>query len=130
MTTSKDLPSSGYSIVKIYSTAAELRSVRRSDELPERPSLSVGWDWHLARSEESFEVRLTVGVHAHRERPYTATVDVVGRFKKSGDTASVSLDTFARVHAVAILLPYAREFLTQLTSRTLSGAYYLPALNV
>jgi hypothetical protein len=39
------------------------------------------------------------------------------------------MERFAALHAVAILLPYARQYLTNLTVNTLAGAYYLPAVN-
>jgi preprotein translocase subunit SecB len=55
---------------------------------------------------------------------------VIGLFRKVAEVPKVSLTEFVTLQAVAILLPYLRQFLTSLTINALAGPYYLPTLNV
>lgn len=124
------LPLSGYSIVRVVMTTAELKIREPEGENEQgKTDVNFGWDWR--RAEKSlFDVRLTLSIDPSPGRPYYAAVDAIGRFRQVGDTPSLSVEDFASLQAVAILLPYVRQHLTALTANTPSGPYYLPSVNV
>jgi preprotein translocase subunit SecB len=124
------LPLSGYSIVSVYLTTAELRPKEPADTNATEPPVTFGWDWRRTTDKSVFEVRLTLALEPVKERPYATAVDAVGRFRQIGDSPSPRVEDFASLQAVAILLPYAREHLTSLTAKTKAGPYYLPSVNV
>jgi len=131
MTEEQSLPLSGYAIVKVYSTTAELKPKPPANPEVTEPVVNFGWDWRRGGTDKSvFEVRITLAMEPAKERPYYAAVDAVGRFRQIGDSSELPMEKFVALQAVAILLPYARQHLTNLTVNTFPGAYYLPSLNV
>ncbi len=129
MSTSTTMPPSGYAILKVYVTALSLTSMDLEDLPSTAPNGGFGWDWRYV-SPTKFEVKITVVLEADKSRPYRATTTLVGRFRQLGDSQTVSLDDFVSLQAVAILLPYARQYLANMTINTATGAYHLPTVNV
>jgi len=126
--TERELPTSGYALVKIYTPAMEMRH-REAGERSEHDQVSFGWDWRVTK-DEFFEVRITVAVEPHPARRDHASVALVGVFRQVGDKASLSREEFVSLQAVAILLPYARQILSSLTAYSADRPFYLPTLNV
>lgn len=120
---------SGYAVVKVYSTDQELRHKSADGDASNHDALKFGWDWRWVAG-RLFEVRITVSVEPSKTRSDYVSVNAIGRFRQVDGTPSISIEQFVRVQAVAILLPYARQYITALTSNAFSGAYYLPTLNV
>lgn len=120
---------SGYAIERVYTTHQELRQKARTEIAAEGGAMTFGWDWRWLKR-PVFEVRILVGIEATVERPEAITTNVVGRFSQVGDGPSIAIEKFVRLQAVAILLPYARQFLSSLSANSQHGAYYLPTLNV
>jgi len=122
------LPLSGYTIAKIYATTQELR---HKDAAPgaSQDVISFLWDWRPV-DDSTFEVRIVVSVEPSEARDTFISTDVVGRFRRMTDAPRVSQQDFVSLQAVALLLPYARQYLSNLTVNSVHGAYYLPAVNV
>jgi preprotein translocase subunit SecB len=122
-------PLSGYAIERVYMLEQSLKTISRNQlPLPKESDVSFGWDWrHLKPG--VFEVKLILGLEPDTSHPFTAWVTTVGTFQVSG-SPKVPVEEFVRLQAVAILLPYARQYLANLTVNTLSGACHLPSLDV
>jgi preprotein translocase subunit SecB len=131
MTTQKGLPLSGYSIEKIYVQHQVLEDKRAGPER-EHGQVGLGWDWRFlpTNPEPRFEVRLRVSVEPSAERDDYVSVSLVGRFKIEVPSPTVPLKDFVRFQAVAIMMPYARQHISALTSASYYGTYYLPSINV
>ena len=127
MSDTRDLPLSGYALIAVYTPVQELRH-KDPGEPDTYGAMNLAWDWRFL-DESVFEVRIAISIEPSRERSDFVSVHVAGRFRKVGDP-TLELSDFVRIQAVAILLPYARQALSSLTSSTLSGAYYLPPINV
>lgn len=128
MSDKKELPLSGYSLVGVYPTMQEMRQKDPAAD-KEQGGVTFGWDWRLTSDEDLFEVQLNIAVEPTKERDDYAAVSVVGRFRKLG-VPSLELAQFVQLQAVAILLPFVRQTLSNLTVMTFHGAYYLPPVNV
>ena len=127
MSTTKGIPLSGYAIREVYATrmSYQLRSASESGATSGEDEF--GWDWRVV-SDAEFEVRITVTVGAP-SHPLTADATVVGRFARSG-APTVGMEEFASLQAVAILLPYARQYLAAVTTNAPTGTFHLPTVNV
>lgn len=125
--TQKDLPVSGYTILAVYTTTQELKPVA-PEKLTEQEQVAVSWDWRWLER-RVLEVRLGIRVD-DRNRGAHFSSDCVGRFHQVEDTPAVDLEEFVSLQAVAMLLPYLRQYLSLLTLNTLAGSYLLPSLNV
>jgi preprotein translocase subunit SecB len=68
-------------------------------------------------------------VSSSKEHSDSAGVTIAGTFRAL-DQVPVPLGEFVRVHGPAILLPYAREMISQLTSRGPFGQFLLAPINV
>lgn len=130
MKQAREVPLSGYTIEKIYTYHQLLRHKEPGDE-GTHGQIDVGWDWRLLPYEElTFEVRLSLTVEPTPDRDDQLAVGIVGRFRKVTDEPSVPLLDFVRIQAPAILLPYARQALSELSVNSYYGTYYLPPINV
>jgi preprotein translocase subunit SecB len=123
------LPQSGYQLEKLY--ASDLHLVVKSVEAESAPAGQVifGWDWELLEA-SMFEVRLKLGLDPTPDRLEEVRLTLSGRFRMSAAAPSVTLTDFVKLHAVAILFPYARELLSHVTARGFYGPMLLPALNI
>lgn len=129
MTTSKTFPASGYAILKVYTSAQSLE-VKDIDTLPIGTlDVKFGWDWRYVAA-DTFEVKVSIVLEPEKSRPFSASTTVVGVFRRVGDSHKVTLRNFVGLQAVAILLPYARQYIANLTVNTMTGAFNLPTVNV
>jgi preprotein translocase subunit SecB len=129
MTEPGKLPTSGYTFDRVYANHQSLRVVSPSGELPpEQPAL-FGWEWRQLEGSH-FEVTVQFGLDPSAHRPEEIRVTMNGRFAPVGEKQEVSLDTFVRYHAPAILMPFIREVVSGLTARGFFGALVLPPINV
>ena len=130
MSETKQMPTTGFALDRIYFAEQSLRLVQPTPELPEtEPAMSFGWDWRIV-GPHSFEVILQVQVGPTRARPEQAGVVLCGAFSVMGPNPSVGTLDFVKAQGPAILFPYLREGLTSLTSRGAHGPAYMAPVNV
>ncbi len=126
-----ELPESGYAVKQVY---AGEQVVQPRDPSSDKDSgnATFGWDWRYVpdSAQKEFEVILSLSIHPNVARPEFVRVSAVGRFEVVGKSPAVSLDDFVGAQAVAILLPYARQFISNLTANSPLGCFYLPTINV
>lgn len=125
---------SGYFIDRVYVLRQNHEILLDRDSLPDgEPSVVFGWDWQIDEEEPAFfNVAVTLGIEGSKERPENAQVALVGRFQlgEKGAAHSIDFDHFVRTNAPAILFPYARSVLANLTLQGLLGVYHFPPMNV
>ncbi|MGI9077184.1 MAG: protein-export chaperone SecB [Gemmatimonadaceae bacterium] len=125
---------SGYFIDRVYVLRQSHEILQDRAALPDgEPSVLFGWDWHIDEEEPAFfHVAVTLGIEGSKERPENAEVWLVGRFQlgEKGAPHSIDFDHFVRTNAPAILFPYARSVLANLTLQGLLGVYHFPPMNV
>jgi preprotein translocase subunit SecB len=123
------LPTTGYSIVRIY-------AVRQAQELVDTTSLpadaetrdvSFAWDWRI--TERQFEVLLGVTIGPSRTCGERLVYHAVGTFDVADENPTVPLEDFVSQNAIATLLPFIREGLAHLSGRGPFDTYYLPPIN-
>jgi preprotein translocase subunit SecB len=92
--------------------------------------IGFAWDWQIVGA-RAFQVMIKLEtLRAIKFREQT-TVQLVGTFEATpGAELSVQFQDFVRSHAPAILLPYAREVVSSITSRGPLNTLYVPPLNV
>lgn len=122
-------PGTGYSLQSIHTTRASYQSARETSETPEERELAFRWDWRL-QGERGFEVLLGATVGPMRGRPDAMEAVVVGTFSIVGEVQSIDLRRFVSLNAPALLMPYLREVLTNLSAHGPHGPFILPPINV
>ncbi len=82
--------------------------------------------------ESPFSVRLSVECEpdAESNQPFRIKVSYVAEFFLDGDWTDETREVYARANCAAILFPYLRQTLTDLTSRGVGGPLTLPVLNL
>lgn len=128
----QDLPTPGYRLLDL-SAALQRYSILDPEDpesnLQEAPSLRLVWDWKLT-DDQQFEVFVGVWLIGTKEEPQEVEVRMVGTFTVDGEVQDLELRDFVHTSAPAIMMPYVRDKVTQLTSDGPFGAYYLPIVNV
>jgi preprotein translocase subunit SecB len=130
--TPQALPQPVYKLDRVYTNGVHLTVEERTPELPKVPGpLVFGWDWTtLLGRPRMFDVAVTVGFDGSWERLESVRVTVNGRFTIEEGTPSIKFSNFVRVHAPAMLMPYARELLSSVTRHGFYGAYHIPLVNI
>jgi preprotein translocase subunit SecB len=123
-----EIAASGYTLEQIYFVEQSHRLLERTAEMPEQAVLQFGWNWKITE-EALFEVMLHLELGASQVRPEETRVFICGRFGVVGKP-ELPITDFVRLHGPTILIPYAREAISALTSRSFFGPQYLPPLNV
>ena len=110
MPPTNELPQSGYLLEHLYANDVHLSVKRPEENSSDTGQILFGWDWEII-DPTSFEVRVKLGFDPSPERFEQVRLTLSGRFRVSADTPSVGFQDFVKLHAVAILFPYARELL-------------------
>ena len=88
-----------------------------------------GWDWRWIANDR-FEVGLLFGTPARDARPERIEVAVSATIRVVGESQTVPVNAFAYLHAPALLFPYVRQVVDELSSRSPHGRVLLPPTNV
>lgn len=126
-----ELPGSGFILEAVFSDQLEFRGQMVTDDLPDGipGDINVSWDWRFAE-DDRIEVSFQLGREPTRERPEFVHVSLIGVFKLIAGDKTIPLEKFVRLHAPALMMPYARETISNLTSRGAYGPFFLPPVNV
>lgn len=123
------LPGSGFVLETVFSDKLEFRGAADSDLPADRGDITVGWDWRFA-DDDFIEVSFSLGREPTRDRPEFVQVAHIGVFRIMPGDNTIPLEQFVRIHAPALLMSYAREAISNLTSRGAYGPLFLPPVNV
>jgi len=88
-----------------------------------------GWDWRW-KDHDHFEVGFLFSALPADARPEKLQVSANAIFRVVGDNQTVPIATFAHGHAPALLFPYIRQVVDELTSRSPYGRLLLPPMNI
>ena len=123
----------GYRLSRVYVAEQEYRLVepdglRKAADLDDR-EITFSWDWRPI-SRRRFEVLIEVIVQPTTLAPETARVRVIGVFEAEEGDLAVPFTDFVKIHASAILFPYAREVVSTVTGRGPHGAFHMNPINL
>lgn len=108
----------------------------RFDDVPagvERPkNLRYGFRIERRPGELAAEavLHLTISAGEGETSPFVLDVSMAGRFEQDAADANLPMDTFLRVNGPALVLPFVRELVANITVRSRYGLVLLPTLNV
>jgi len=119
-----------FALDRVYALRQSCQPVQETEDLPEKTDIQFGWNWRVL-DPSIFDVAISLVVSPSEERPDAIVAEVVGVFRYvSGEGSGVTFQNFVRENAPAILIPYAREIVSSMTSRSYHGTMYLPPINV
>jgi preprotein translocase subunit SecB len=119
----------GFVLEKVAFPKQSYAAVPVGEGLPKDQPMKWGWDWRWL-AHDRFEVAVTLRVEPSSTRPETVEVTALGVFRLQGQAQTVDLKSFAYGNAPAILFPYVRQAIYDLTGRGLSGPQLLRPMNV
>lgn len=61
---------------------------------------------------------------------FSLEAEVTGRFQQIDPPGAITLDVFSKTNGPALVMPYAREVVTNVTARTRHGPIFFPPVNV
>jgi preprotein translocase subunit SecB len=119
---------SGYVLEALYFPLQQIGPDHAEDE-GEHTDIAWGWDWRW-NDADRFEVGLMLGIPPTTSRPEKLEVAATAVFRVVGVAQTVQPTEFAHTHAPAVLFPYVRQVVDELTSRSPYGRVLLPPTNV
>lgn len=123
------LPGSGFVLETIFSDHLEFRGAADKDLPADTGDITVGWDWRFA-DDDFIEVSFSLGREPTRDRPEFVQASHIGVFRVMPGDNTIPLEQFVKIHAPALLMSYAREAISNLTSRGAYGPLFLPPVNI
>jgi preprotein translocase subunit SecB len=126
-----EVPTSGFRLLRVVTIHQEY-SIVSGEEIAsetEARGLTVNWDWSVSKDRQ-FDVFLGADLAGNQEAPETVNVGVIGEFAIAGVATSMAVRSFVQTAAPAIMFPYLRQIISDLTGRGPYGPYYLPSVNV
>lgn len=119
---------SGYVLEALFFPLQQIVPVQ-STETGQQSDVAWGWDWRWNEADH-FEVGLMLGIPPTSSRPEKIEVAATAVFRVVGGAQTVQTTAFAHTHAPALLFPYVRQVVDELTSRSPYGRVLLPPTNV
>ena len=99
---------------------------------PKPKNLQIGLQIERRPGPESSEAVLKWRVESAEEGAtnFFLEVTIAGRFEVDSPNPNMPLDQFLRVNGPALVVPFAREVIANITARSRHGIVFLPAINV
>ena len=102
---------------------------------PEEESLSPDFSYKIQKNEEDSKeavVYLTfnIGDEMLRDSSIYVSVTIAGEFVVFGEEDEEQIDMLYKVNAIAILYPYLRSIVSEITSKGTSSPIILPTMNI
>jgi Preprotein translocase subunit SecB len=126
------VPGAGYFLLRVFLPMQlyhEIGPAELGEGTPDERSFGFAWDWRIT-GEREFQVYFALNLRGNQSVPEEVRVAAVGEFSLSTEPPSVPLSQFVHGHAPAILFPYVRQAVAQLTSAGPHGTFQMPPVNV
>lgn len=83
--------------------------------------IEYGTKFDIAPTGKQLVVHLTVMVNKKKvdTAPFVLDASIVGLFEQQGEEASLKMEEFAKVNALAIMFPFVRELVFNVTCRSI-----------
>lgn len=76
------------------------------------------------------EITVLVSISPQEGSSFRFDVEITGEFDRVEGPQVLPLEEFARLNGPALVMPYAREIVTNITSRTRHGVILFPPVNI
>lgn len=122
----------GYRLTRMYALEQSYR-IRANEQHASAGSVGrqfqISWDWRVSGA-RTFDVIVTLTALPSDEQPDEGRVSLVATFEAGPEQQTVSFGDFVRFNAPAMLIPFAREAVAQITARGPYGSFILVPFNV
>jgi preprotein translocase subunit SecB len=119
-------------LVKLYAAEQSYVLTTEDDQeenlLPEKRPMRVSWDWRIVGARE-FQVMFGLSLLAAKDLPEQIRVSYVATFRLLDQPFGMELRRFAKLNAIALMLPHLREAIMSLTSRGFFGPVLIPLMD-
>jgi preprotein translocase subunit SecB len=121
---------SGFKIDNVILTESNFKRISNAifdDKVQNKMEINVG----VGVKDNSITVEETVRLKQIRENieQYSFNVKMVGLFKHIGDSEISDMNQFGKVNGAAIIFPYIREYITNISQKAGIGVVILPPVN-
>ncbi len=76
------------------------------------------------------EVTVLVSILPQEGSSFSLEAEITGQFERLDAPQVISLEDFAKTNGPALVMPYARELVTDVTARTRHGVIIFPPVNI
>ncbi|MDC7124994.1 MAG: protein-export chaperone SecB [Spirochaetales bacterium] len=97
-----------------------------------KPQLKVDLDAknNISEDKNNLNVELTIEISEEENNSFHISCTMVGEFSVSEGTENMDLESFSKVNAVSLMIPYLREVISSVTTRSGLKPVILPPINV
>lgn len=140
----------GYELRNLYTSeqnqelVLDSEATEASEDSEGGREINFSWDWRIPNLPEDvelgddssgpqavwFDVAVGVRVGPSEDDPNRYGVTLVGGFVVPFDEPSIPVHRFAKLNAVALLFPYLRQCVSDLSERAAEEPFWLPIVNV
>jgi preprotein translocase subunit SecB len=111
---------------KIRSLKFEMREVQTKEEVAFGFTINSGYEYDYRKKKLIILIRVLID---QDEMPFTLDIEYQGLFVLNKSVSKKNIEPFAKMNCPAILFPFVRECVADLTKRAGLSPLYLPAIN-
>ncbi len=104
---------------------------RRSPGIIEKPELDINFNVISAISEDKKSLNLeVVTILKEKKGLFNLEFSLIGNFSIIGNSENMSLEEFSKTNASALMMPYIRETISNITLRSGLKPVIIPPINI
>lgn len=123
---------SGIQFTSIVVDRLVFSDLSSGEKKPASLEFSFGIRRTFYREPDSVEVSFLVkiGPPLGTASRFALEADITGRFERGETATGMTLEEFSKTNGPALVMPYAREVVTNITARSRHGTIFIPPVNV
>lgn len=104
---------------------------KRSPGIIEKPELDISFNVISAISEDNKSLNLeVVTILKEKKGLFSLEFSLIGNFSVIGNSENMSLEEFSKTNAPALMMPYIRETISNITLRSGLKPIIIPPINI
>jgi preprotein translocase subunit SecB len=107
-----------------------LLDLQPGETRPPSLNFSIKFRRRMLTEPAGVEITVLVSISPQEGSSFRFDVEITGQFDRVDGPQVLALEDFARLNGPALVMPYAREIVTNITSRTRHGVILFPPVNI
>lgn len=120
----------GFHFTSVVVDKVTLVDLQPGEARPPALQFSFKFRRRLRHDPPGVDVTVLVGIRPQLGSSFSFEAEITGQFERLDGPQVISLEDFSRINGPALVMPYARELVTDVTARTRHGVIIIPPVNV
>jgi preprotein translocase subunit SecB len=120
----------GFHFNSVVVDRLSLRDLSPGETRPEALKFSFKFRRRMTQDPPGVEITVLVDIRPQEGSSFLLEAEISGQFEREDGPQVLTLEDFAKANGPALVMPYARELVTNITARTRHGVIIFPPVNI